>query len=118
MERRALGGLVATVVMLIAAAPALAQTGSTGTLGAASDLPPSHGGAAPTPFSYHALHPQELAQAKAGANAKGGGKPGGGGGSTGPTVVQYGNVSPSINGLNQSGLTPPDTTGAIGPDRY
>jgi len=36
----------------------------------------------------------------------------------GPTVTPYANVSPSFDGIYSSGGTPPDTTGAIGPDRY
>jgi len=33
-------------------------------------------------------------------------------------VTSYANVTPSFNGITQSGITPPDTTGAIGPTRY
>jgi hypothetical protein len=92
-----------------------------GTFAAAQDLAPSHGGPGGSPQGYIPLHRAEFTAAKAGANAKArGGKPpgGGGGGGTGATVLTYGNVSPSFNGISQSGLTPPDTTGAAGPDRY
>ena len=69
------------------------------------------------------LHAREYALAKAAANAKAGvgngrppkPKPGGGGG---PTIFNLPNVAPSFDGAFQSGVTPPDTTGAIGPDRY
>jgi len=67
------------------------------------------------------LHARGFAQAKAAADARAGvraAKPGHGGGGGGPTVSSYANVSPSFNAAYQSGLTPPDTTGAIGPGRY
>jgi hypothetical protein len=69
------------------------------------------------------LHAREYALAKAAANAKAGvgngrppkPKPGGSGG---PTIFNPPNVAPSFDGTFESGVTPPDTTGAIGPDRY
>jgi hypothetical protein len=69
------------------------------------------------------LHAHEYSLAKAAANAKAGlttsrpakPRPGGGGG---PTISTPPNVSPSFDGTYQSQATPPDTTGAIGPDRY
>jgi hypothetical protein len=65
------------------------------------------------------LHAQEFARAKAAANARsGGGGTSGRGGGGAPIVSSYSNVSPSFNGIYQTGQTPPDTTGAIGPDRY
>jgi hypothetical protein len=93
------------------------------TVGLASDLGPSRGGPSKAPHGWIALHAREFALAKAAANGRAGvgsnrGKPGGGGGGSGPTVSSYSNVSPSFNGTYQTGLTPPDTTGAIGPDRY
>jgi hypothetical protein len=119
MDRR-----LAVVVLAIAiavAAPlgtANAKTVPTrGTFAAAQDLAPSKGGPAGSPRGYLPLHAAEFTAAKARANAKGnGGKPGGGG--SGATVTSYANVSPSFSGIYQAGGTPPDTTGAAGPDRY
>jgi hypothetical protein len=109
------GLLGAFIVLAVAVSPASAQT-----LVPASGLGPSRGGAAKAPYGYIPLHARELARAKAAAAAqagKGGGKPGGKGGGT-PTISSYANVSPSFDGVYQTGLTPPDSTGAIGPDRY
>jgi hypothetical protein len=91
-------------------------------LSLASALRPSHGGPPAAPLGFLPLHPREFALAKAAANDRAGlgvngAKPRGGGGG-GPTVTSYANVTPSFNGTYQTGLTPPDTTGAIGPDRY
>ena len=89
----------------------------------ASQVGPSRGGPSGLPRGYMPLHAREYALAKAAANAKAGlgngrppkPKPGGGGG---PTIFNLPNVAPSFDGTFQSGVTPPDTTGAIGPDRY
>jgi hypothetical protein len=91
-------------------------------LSLASALRPSHGGPPAAPLGFLPLHPREFALAKAAANDRAGlgvngAKPRGGGGG-GPTVTSYASVTPSFNGTYQTGLTPPDTTGAIGPDRY
>ena len=116
MDRRAVAGLV---VGLVLAVPAGAQAHSSLTLQTVTGMPASAAGPPATPYGYLNLHPQELARAKAAAQARGGGgKPGGGGSSGGPTVFTLSNVTPSFNALTQSGVTPPDTTGAIGPDRY
>jgi hypothetical protein len=86
---------------------------------AAKDLRPSRGGPSHAPLGYLPLHARELALAKARANAQAAKparpRPGGGGA---PVVSTYLNVSPSFNGTYMSGGTPPDTTGAMGPDRY
>jgi hypothetical protein len=113
---------LAVVVSPTTAAPAVAPMSAL-TVGLASDLGPSRGGPSKAPHGWIALHAREFALAKAAANGRAGvgsnrGKPGGGGGGSGPTVSSYSNVSPSFNGTYQTGLTPPDTTGAIGPDRY
>ena len=109
-----------------ASSPSLAARPATDpglhTLVAADDLRPSHGGPALGPLGFLPLHAQEFARAKAAANARAGlasrpARPGRGGGG-GPTISSYANVSPSFGGTYQSGGTPPDTTGAIGPDRY
>jgi hypothetical protein len=88
----------------------------------AGDLRPSHGGPALGPLGFLPLHARDYARAKQAANARAGltGKPDrpGRGGGGGPTISSYANVSPSFNGTYQSGGTPPDTTGAVGPDRY
>jgi hypothetical protein len=123
MDRRAGAGL--TILALTFAVPAVGASAKTpptrGTFAAAADLAPSKGGPAGSPRGYAPLHAAEFAAAKAraNANAKGGGKPGGGGsGGGGATVTSYTNVSPSFNANFQTGGTPPDTTGAAGPDRY
>jgi hypothetical protein len=86
---------------------------------AAKDLGPSHGGPSRAPLGWIPLHAHELAEAKARANAQASKparpRPGGGGA---PVVSIYANVSPSFDGTFMSGGTPPDTTGAMGPDRY
>lgn len=89
----------------------------------ASEIGPSRGGPSGLPRGYLPLHAHEYALAKAAANARAGlgnnrpprPKPGGG---SGPTIFNPLNVAPSFDGTYQSGVTPPDTTGAIGPDRY
>jgi hypothetical protein len=92
------------------------------TLKLASQVGPSRGGASGLPRGYLPLHAREYALAKAAANAKAGvgngrpkPRPGGGGG---PTIFNPPNVAPSFDGTYESGVTPPDTTGAVGPDRY
>ena len=88
----------------------------------AGELRPSHVGPPRGPLGFLPLHARDYARAKEAANARAGlttrpSRPGRGGGG-GPTISSYANVSPSFNGTYQSGGTPPDTTGAIGPDRY
>jgi hypothetical protein len=72
------------------------------------------------PIGYLPLHAREFAVAKAAANARAGvtGKAGSTAAAGGAIVSSYENVSPSFDGIYQSDGTPPDTTGAIGPDRY
>jgi hypothetical protein len=117
----ALAGL-AVVVSPTTAAPAEGPEGAF-PVGLASDLGPSRGTPSNAPHGWIPLHAREFALAKAAANVRAGvgsnrGKPGGGGGGSGPSVSTYANVSPSFNGTYKTGLTPPDTTGAIGADRY
>jgi hypothetical protein len=113
----------AFVLAGLAAQPSAAATASPGapTLRYASDLRPTHGVGTAARSGYLPLHAREYAQAKAAANAKAGlsahGQAAAASG-TGPTVTSYPNVSPSFGGIYQTGVTPPDTTGAIGPDRY
>src|SRR5919197_4137688 len=122
----AAAGLTILAILMMAASPTLAgrptdTLSSTPTLRAASQLPPSRGGASAAPLGYIPLHARELALAKAAANAKAGvgnGRPKPGGGGGGPTILNPAGVSPSFAGTYQTGVTPPDTTGAIGPDRY
>ena len=80
---------------------------------------PRAGGMRP-PIGYLPLHAREFAAAKAAANARAGvtGRAGTTGAAGGAVVSSYENVSPSFEGIYQSDGTPPDTTGAIGPDRY
>jgi len=105
----------ASLVVLLVAPPAFGAP----VLMQPSALPPQHGAAGVAGSGYIPLHAREFALAKARANARAQtsarpSKPRGGG----PTVSSYANVSPSFNGTYQSGVTPPDATGAIGPDRY
>jgi hypothetical protein len=113
---------LAVIVSPTTAAPAVGPASAL-TLVPASELGPSRGGPSKVPHAWIALHAREFALAKAAANVRAGvgsnrGKPGGRGGGSGPTVSTYANISPSFNGTYQTGLTPPDTTGAIGLDRY
>jgi hypothetical protein len=65
------------------------------------------------------LHAALYARAKALANARAGVHSSSSTAQAGaPTVTSYANVSPSFNGDYDTGGTPPDTTGAMGPDRY
>ena len=122
-----------SAVLIVAAACAFAMAASSPHLAAraatapaapglvpAGELGPSHAGPALGPLGFLPLHARDYARAKAAANARAGLAPsrprrGGGGG---PTISSYANVAPSFNGTYWSGGTPPDTTGAIGPDRY
>ena len=114
----ALTGLAGLAVPGAQAAGPNDPSGST-TLQLASDLPRSHGIGRTAAHGYLPLHPDALAAAKAAADRRAGVRGGAGqAGASGPSVTAYPNVSPSFAGTYQSGLTPPDTTGAIGPDRY
>jgi hypothetical protein len=117
---------LSALAALAGASPALSGSGSTASnpkpLLAASAVGPSPGGRPIGPIGFLPLHARDYARAKAAANARAGLTPSsarhGGGGGGGPTVSSYTNVSPSFNGTYFTGGTPPDTTGAIGPDRY
>jgi hypothetical protein len=100
-------------------AAAAGDTSGSSTLQLASDLKPTHGGGRTLGHGYLPLHARAFAEAKAAANRRAGVAGGAAqAASTAPVVTAYPNVSPSFAGTYQSGLTPPDTTGAIGPDRY
>ncbi|RNM15930.1 hypothetical protein [Nocardioides pocheonensis] len=126
MHKRIVLALVGLVVLAGLSAPGAGaaaagdpSSGPSSTLQPASNLRPTHGGGASMGHGYLPLHARAFAQAKAAANRRAG--VGGGSAqaaSTAPVVTTYPNVSPSFAGTYQSGLTPPDTTGAIGPDRY
>jgi hypothetical protein len=116
-----------TLVLGLAIPVALAASSLTSpTVSEATGGTPTHiAQPSPASYGYRPLHPDQYAREKALANsqafggdakANGHGKPGSGGGA--PTVTTYPNVSPSFNANYQTGLTPPDTTGAIGNDRY
>ena len=95
------------------------DTSGSSALQLARDLKPTHGGGTSMGHGYVPLHARAYAKAKAAANRRAGvGGPAAQAASTSPVVTAYPNVSPSFSGTYQSGLTPPDTTGAIGPDRY
>jgi hypothetical protein len=126
VDSRVVLGLAGVAAAFVGASPAPAANGAppVPALVPAAALPPTHGFGAGGLSGYMPLHAQgfrlakEAADVRAGVAAKGGGRPGRGGGGGGPTVSSYANVSPSFNGTYMSGGTPPDTTGAIGPDRY
>ncbi len=112
--------------VLLTVSPALgdrpAPPSGAPTLKLASQLGPSRGGASGLPRGYLPLHARGYALVKAAANAKAGvgngrpkPRPGGGGG---PTIFNPPNVAPSFDGTYQSDVTPPDTTGTVGPDRH
>lgn len=70
---------------------------------------------------YLPLHKEAYAAAKAAANKRANLPHIGSGaaaGSGAPTVSSFPNVDPSFDGIYDTAGTPPDTTGAIGPDRY
>ena len=90
--------------------PVLLQVGS---------LKPGRAGKLRLP-GYLPLHKDAYAQAKAAANRRAhvGVRSSAAAVAGGPTVSSYTNVSPSFDGIFDTAGTPPDTTGAIGPDRY
>jgi hypothetical protein len=117
---------VACAFAVAASSPRVAASAATdhATYGfvSAGDLRASRGGPALGPLGFMPLHARDYARAKAAANAHAGlatkpSRPGKGGGG-GPVISSYPNVTPSFNGTYWSGGTPPDTTGAIGLDRY
>jgi len=85
-----------------------------------SALKPGRAGKLHLP-GYLPLHKDAYAAAKAAANKRAGIPQLGSGAAAGPgapTVSSFSNVAPSFDGIFDTGGTPPDTTGAIGPDRY
>ena len=125
MEKRVvLGfGAVALAVAMAGSATAGARgtdSSSPPTLTAVSELNPPRGGASRGPYGYLPLRAHDFAVAKRAANERAhlSGNSGSADVSAATTISTYPNVSPSFEGTYQSGVTPPDTTGAIGPDRY
>ena len=117
-------GLVAAVFAVVLLSQSAGATTASSTsqpeLFLPSQLKPTRGVARPLP-GYLPLHAADYGRAKAAANARAGlsgGSSGVNAGTSGPTVTAYPNVAPSFAGTYQTGPTPPDTTGAIGPDRY
>jgi hypothetical protein len=90
------------------------------TLLPASEIGPSHGGQSGGARGWLPLHPSDFARAKADANARAHARGSGTAltAGTAPAATRFANVSPSFSGTFFTGGTPPDTTGAIGPDRY
>ena len=86
----------------------------------ASVLAPRRAAGMRPPIGYLPLHAREFAAAKAAANARARvtGKGGTAAVAGAAVVSSYENVSPSFDGIYRTDGTPPDTTGAIGPDRY
>lgn len=121
MDTRIVLGLAGIAAAFVAATPVHAGTvASAPTLLTPAALPSTHGVGRGGVSGYMPLHADAYRLAKEAANVRAGvvaKRRGGGGGGT-PTVSSYANVSPSFNGTFMSGGTPPDTTGAIGPDRY
>lgn len=115
----------AAVIVLGALLPAAAGAKSAGpsvhpVLVQASSLKPGRAGHLRLP-GYLPLHAADFARAKAAANKRAGLDHVGSGAAAvagGPTVTSYANVAPSFDGIYDTAGTPPDTTGAIGPDRY
>jgi hypothetical protein len=82
-------------------------------------LTPPRGGGSRAPKGWLPLNAADFARAKAAANSRAGLHSNASTAAQGgATVTSYPNVSPSFDGDYETGLTPPDTTGAIGPDRY
>lgn len=124
MKKPVLLGFAAIIVLgaLLPAAAGAKTPGATAhpVLVQASALRPGRAGGLRLP-GYLPLHAADLARAKAAANRRAGLDHAGSGASAvagGPTVSSYPNVAPSFDGIYDTAGTPPDTTGAIGPDRY
>jgi hypothetical protein len=126
MKTQVAVALVSSLVALTAAAAPSSgalQAGASGPLTflTTGELHAPKGGASRAPHGYMPLNARALAQAKAAANRRAGLHSGNATPSVvngGPNVSSYPNVSPSFDADFETGLTPPDTTGAIGPDRY
>jgi hypothetical protein len=125
LKKPVLLGFAAIIVLtalLPAAAGARTVTASAAhpVLVQASSLKPGRAGKLHLP-GYLPLHQAAYAEAKAAANKRAHLDHLGSGAAAvagGPTVSTYANVAPSFDGIYDTGGTPPDTTGAIGPDRY
>lgn len=115
-------GAMVVLTMVVSASQGARQAASAGSPRFLSvhSLTPPRGGASRAPHGYLPLHAREFARAKAAANSRAGlhASTGTSAAQGGATVTSYPNVSPSFDGNYETGLTPPDTTGAIGPDRY
>jgi hypothetical protein len=117
-------GIAIALTAVASGSPAARNAAAPGALSFVSvhALVPPRGGGSRAPHGYIPLHASALAHAKDAANSKAGLRAAARGAAaasaTDPAVSSYANVSPSFNGDFETGLTPPDTTGAIGPDRY
>jgi IPT/TIG domain len=118
-------GFAAIVAVVTALLPAAAGA-KTGTPSVhpvvlqVSSLKPGRAGKLHLP-GYLPLHKDAYAAAKAAANKRAGIPQLGSNATAGQvaaTVSTYPNVAPSFDGIFDTAGTPPDTTGAIGPDRY
>jgi len=124
VRKSALLGFAFAVVCALLSQPAAARTVASvehPVLVQASDLKPVPAGGPRMPRGYLPLHAAAYAQAKAAANRRAALDRAGSAATVaanGPTVSAYANVSPSFDGIYDTAGTPPDTTGAIGPDRY
>jgi hypothetical protein len=123
MMKRALLGLAALVAVCAplpqAAAAKTAVPTTRQAVVLASALKPAPPGALRQTFGYLPLHPAAYGQVKAAANRRAAFDRARNKAGTGAAAATgYSNVSPSFDGIYDTGSTPPDTTGAIGPDRY
>jgi hypothetical protein len=124
LKKPVLLGFAAMVVLCaLLSSPAGAKTAGASAhpvLVQASSLKPGRAGKLRLP-GYLPLHKAAFVQAKAAANKRAHLDHVGSGAASvagGPTVTSYANVAPSFDGIYDTAGTPPDTTGAIGPDRY
>jgi hypothetical protein len=114
-------GAMAVLTTVVSASQGAREAASAGTprLLSVHSLTPPRGAASRAPRGWLPLHAGEFARAKAAANSRAGLHGNASAAAQGgATVTPYPNVSPSFDGDYETGLTPPDTTGAIGPDRY
>ena len=123
MMKSALLGL-ATLVVVCAplSEPAAAKTVSPAprpVVVRASDLKPAPPGVLRASYGYLPLHPAAYGRLKAAANRRAAlDRARSRAGAGAASATGYSNVSPSFDGIYDTAATPPDTTGAIGPDRY
>src|SRR5438874_1548081 len=120
LRRRGFVSLIALWLLVAVAPGALARprpaSGPTaGTFGPTRALG-GDGRSGGRAFGYLPLHPGAYARAKAAADARTVSPSGPADPAVSPSTPA--NVSPSWDGIYQTGLTPPDANGAVGPTRF